>query len=378
MSKFALTLIAFAFSFLGFAQSFKDIKELISLSVKEPLELETTLNNKGFTFNGKKSERYGFYRIDERVSYELLPRAFQYSFTSRHHYLSFFSGLKKLGFSVSTSEVQLLDSKEKRSATLFAKKQMEIYLIDLTKGNDHEYSILIYPGPYINESNVNSLYKNDISFVGIHASTSSAGGVLSENPSETTSYQQDFNGESGMGIKRAYGLEISGISGLKSLNRKLPYFVDFGISLGTSFNVQPFSYESLGAPFDEFKYDAFMRAGLGGGPAILLSPFRNTDFRITFYYDFVPSVNFGGGLRYQNTTYNYEENVLRDKPSFTLVKAYGASIKYKSVIFSVQKSAYFDKANYTLSSGYNGILSQTKFNSNLFFDYLTFKLGVTF
>jgi hypothetical protein len=365
-------------SWFGFSQSFKDVKEIISISIKDPIDLESILIGKGFSFSGKKLERYKFTRSSESVSYELLPRVFQYSFYDRYYYLSFYSELKKAGFTISNSQVELIDSKGSKPATLFVKKGMKVYLVDFTNGTDHEYSILIYPGSNLDGGNMSSINKDDISFVNFNISLLSPKGVAAQNPSENTTYQQDFNGDSGIGAKRAYGLGISGVSGLNAINRKLPHFLDFGISLGATFNIQPFSYESLGAPFDDFKYGSFMRLGFGGGPAIVLSPIQNVDFRLIFYYDFTPSVNFGGSLEYENTQYDYEESVVRDDISYALARAYGVSVKYNNVIFSVQKSTYYDRADYTLSYGYNGVLTKNKFKSNLFFEHLSFKLGIAF
>jgi hypothetical protein len=376
MKKITLLVVIATCHLFSFAQSFKDVKELISTALKDPIDLERILMSKGFDFEGKKAERYQFTRSNENVSYELLPRALQYSFSNRHYYLSFYSELKKYGFSLSNAEVELMDSKSVKPATLFVKKGMKIYLVDFTDGKDHEYSILIYPGSNLNSDNINSINKDDISFAGFTIGLSSPKGVITENPSENTTYEQDFTGVSGIGAKRAYSLGISGVSGLKSVNKKLPYFLDFGVSLGASFDIQPFSYENLGAPFDEFKYGPFMRFGLGAGPAIVLSPLQNKDFRIVLYYDFVPSLNFGGSLTYQND--QYEESVLRDDASFSLAKAYGLSVKYNSVIISIQKSAYYDIADYTLTYGYSGNLTDAKFKSNLFFNHLSFKLGIIF
>jgi hypothetical protein len=362
-----------------FGQSFSTIKEVISVSQKEPLEIETFLSNLGFFYSGKTSEdRYAFVGSGESIQYAILPRVFQYNFTSRTTYLTFYSELKKSGYSFRVGNVIVLNDQSEKEATIFEKGSVQVSLVDMSKDDDESYAALITPDNGEGNSGSYADSKDDISYGGFYASVLFPRGIVATEPSQNTTLQQEFNGTGGIGASTGFEIGISGVAGLNRLNERLPYFLDFGVSLKLMCGVQPFSYESLGAPFDDFDYNSFIKVGAGGGPSIILSPFRDLDFRFIFYYDFLPSANFGGTIIYNGDEPYYEQKISREEPSFALARAFGFTLKYNDVFLGIEKSTYVDQANYVNEYGYNSQLTKEPFKSKLPFDQLVLKIGYNF
>jgi hypothetical protein len=362
-----------------FGQSFGNIKEIISLSHKEPLEIETSLSNLGFTYSGKTSQdRYEFEGYQESVQYAILPRVFQYNFSSRTTYLAFYSQLKKSGYSYQVGNVIVLSTNSEKEATVFEKGGTQVSLVDMSKDGVESYAALIVQTDKGSKSGRYSDSKDIVSYGGFYTALLFPRGIIANQPSQSTSIQQDFQGFGGIGAKTGFEFGLSGVSGLNSLNEKLPYFLDFGVSLKLMYGLQPFSYEGLGTPYDDFEYNSFIKLGGGGGPAIVLSPIRDLDLRLFFYYDFLPSANFGGTIEYIGNEPNYEQKIARDSPSFALTRAFGLTLKYENVFIGLETSKYIDKANYTNAYGYGAPLTQEPFKAKLPIQQLILKVGYNF
>ena len=360
-------------------QSFGNIKELITLSQQEPLDIETSLTNSGFSYSGKTSQdRYEFEGYQESVQYAILPRVFQYNFVSRTTYLAFYSQLKKSGYSYQVGNVIILSTNTEKEATVFVKGGTQVSLVDMTEDDVESYAALIIPVDVGGSSGGYSDSKDNIAYGGFYAAVLFPRGVIANQPSQSTSIQQEFNGLGGIGAKTGFEFGISGVAGLNNLNEKLPYFLDFGVSLKAMYGLQPFSYESLGSPYDDFDYNNFIKLGGGGGPAIVLTPIRDADLRLFFYYDFLPSANFGGSIVYNGDEPNYEQEISRDVPSFALARAFGFTLKYEDIFIGIETSKYTDKSSYTNSYGYGAPLTQEKFNAKLPIQQLVLRIGYNF
>lgn len=360
-------------------QNFANIKELITLSRQEPLDIETSLTNLGFTYSGKTSQdRYEFEAYQESVQYAILPRVFQYNFSSRTTYLAFYSQLKKSGYSYQVGNVIILSTNSEKEATVFSKGGTQVSLVDMSKDDIESYAALIVPAEGGSSSGGYSDSKDNISFGGFYAAVLFPRGIIANQPSQSTTIQQEFNGFGGIGAKTGFEFGISGVAGLNSLNEKLPYFLDFGVSLKAMYGLQPFSYESLGSPYDDFDYNNFIKLGGGGGPAIALTPFRDVDLRLFVYYDFLPSANFGGSIVYNGDEPDYEQNISRDGPSFALARAFGFALKYQDIFIGIETSKYTDQADYTNSYGYGTPLTEEPFKAKLPIQQLVLKVGYNF
>lgn len=379
MKKITCFFILIQISAITFGQSFVNIKEIITLSQQDPIDIESSLSNLGFSFSGKNSQdRYEFEGYQESVQYAILPRVFQYNFTSRSTYLAFYSELKKSGYSFQTGNVIVLSTNTEKEATVFKKGGIQVSLVDMSRDGVESYAALIIPAEDENSSGGYSDSKDNISYGGFYAAVLFPRGIIADQPSQNTTIQQEFNGLGGIGAKTGFEFGISGVAGLNSLNERLPYFLDFGVSLKAMCGLQPFSYEGLGAPYDDFVYNNFIKLGGGGGPAIALTPIRDVDLRLFFYYDFLPSANFGGSIVYNGDEPNYEQEISRDAPSFALAKAFGFTLKYEDIFIGVETSKYTDKSNYTNSYGYGTPLTQEPFNAKLPIQQLVLKIGYNF
>ncbi|MBU2018173.1 MAG: hypothetical protein KJ941_00890 [Bacteroidetes bacterium] len=378
LKKITLVLILLIGNY-SFSQTFKSVNELINISKKDPSALEKELSVKGFSFIGKDKERQEFSKFGEKVSYELNPRVFQYSFRDRTSYLNYYSQMEKSGFTITKGKVTKLENDQDENANIFEKGKVQISLIDISENNEEEYSILIYP--FYNESATrtssanNNSSKESISYGNVYVAVMLPKSKMGDPASKSTTIKQDMQGQGGMGATAGFEGGWSGVAGFNSLNSKLPFFLNFGLSLKLMGGIQPFSYENLGKPYDDYKYNGFAKMGGGGGPAIVLSPFRDADFRLTFYYDFLPSANFGGSIVYDGPDANYSQTIERDDASFALIKVFGFSLKYESILFGVETSKYTDQASYTNNYGYVGNMGSDKFKAKLPINQLIFKFG---
>jgi hypothetical protein len=363
-----------------YSQTFATVNELIALSKKDPSSLEKTLNLKGFKFVGKDGERQEFSKFGESISYEMNPRVVQYNFTERSSYLEFYTHLQKGGYVISKGKVTNIDDDEEHDANIFDKGKVHICLVDSGSDEDINYTILIYP--FQNASSSGSTTQNSakdpISYGNMYLALLLPKSKMASPASQSTTIQQDFQGQGGMGATAGFEGGWSGVVGSDLINSRLPYFLDLGLSLKLMGGIQPFSYESLGTPFDDYKYNGFVKAGLGGGPAVVLSPFRETDFRMAFYYDFLPSVNLGGSIVYNGPDTDYSQSIEKDAASFALIKVFGFSLKYQSLLLGIETSNYIDKADYTNSYGYTGNMGSNKFQAKLPVKQLILKIGYCF
>jgi len=366
----------------SFSQTFKTVNEIINISRKDPSALEKALALKGFSFVGKEDERQRFSKSSEMISYELNPRVFQYSFEDRRSYLEFYSQMEKGGYIITKGKVTKIDDNKEVNANIFDKGKVHICLIDIGEDGEEEYSILIYPfnnNDNSNTSNSNqSSAKDPISYANMYVALMLPKSKMAKPASQSTTINQDFQGQGGMSATAGIEGGWSGIVGFDLINNKLPYFLDFGLSLKLMGGIQPFSYESLGDPFDDYKYSGFAKVGGGGGPAIVLSPFRETDFRMVFYYDFLPSASLGGSIVYNGPDSDYQQTIDRDGASFALIKVFGFSLKYQNVLFGIETSNYIDKGSYTNTYGYTGNIGNEKFKANLPVKQLILKLAYCF
>jgi hypothetical protein len=366
----------------AFAQSFSTLNELLGLSRKNPKELEKALLLKGFSYDGLEDERQKFSKLGEGLNYELNPRVLQYNFMSREYFLEYYAFMERSGYVITKSTVMSIDTDEEQNAQLFEKGKIRIFLYqsDMTEGSE-TYSILLYPfgNENSNSSSDNSNSgKESISFGNIYVALLSPRSAMANKPSSSNSIQQGLQGFAGMGATAGFEGGFSGIAGLNLINNRLPYFLDLGISLKIMGGLQPFSYESLGFPYDDYKYSSFAKVGGGGGPAVVLSPLRETDFRIIFYYDFLPSASLGGAITYDGEIPDYSQSMARKSGSFALIKAFGFSVKYQSVLLGIESSKYIDKGSYENKFGYTGNITTETFEAKLPVNQLIVKLAYCF
>jgi len=372
-------IICFFFFFSVFlnvtAQDFSNINELISIASKNPSSLESSIKKKGFLYSTFKNNRQSFkHKINESyINYELNPRVLEYTTSNRQFYLDAFSYLSKAGYTVKKNEVQSLVSKEKHEADGFTKGKISIYLYANTSysGTIESYSILIYPGT-LSGGKVSS-NKQGAGYGNFYVSLLNPNENLKAEPTTSNSVEQSFTGSAGLGATPGIESGFSGIVGLDELNKNLPSFIDFGLHMRVSVGVQPFALAS-----EDYKYSSFFKLDAGGGPALMLTPFRNTDLVFAFFYDFLPSLNDGGAIEYIGSDRNYSKTVERDSSSFAFSQVMGFELKYKSLLLGIESSKYIDKGKYTISSGTNGNITDTNFEAALPINQIAFKLGICF
>lgn len=395
-------LIAFlAFVLINFsvsAQSFSNVDELLQLSEMDPLECEKTLTVKGFVFvetDGLKSE---YRKSSEYLSYRVTPRRAHYKTTSRSFFLEVNSRLIKQGFVLVSSEGFLEDDGDKSpiKAQQYEKGKFTVWLF--IRKDDYDDSKTYYhiqvdnSGPSsTKKTSVDKSKRSEFKYKGdkskIDYGYFSVGliiprGVIAEDPKANTTLEQDFNGLSGIGAKVGFEFAVGGIVGFTPLNNRLPHPLDFGIIMNGHFGVQPYSYESLGGNYDNYDFAGFMKAGAGIGPAMILTPFRETDFHISLYYKMDAGINFDGGFKYTGST-NYEETLERDAISFAWVKSYGFHLYGANIFGGVEFSNYTDKGLFNLTQSYfdtgnNFVYNTQQIQAALPIKQITLKIGFTF
>jgi hypothetical protein len=372
MVKFlSVSLIMCCFSQTIIGQNFKNINEIVSISQKKPSDLEKALVAKGFRYESTEKSRQLFSHTigNASISYELAPRVFEYTFYDRQFYLDAFSRVQKADYLFSKGEVISLENSKKYTADKFSKDGTVLYFLQISeKGKSDQFKILIYPS-----SSGKSASKNDFGYGNFYVGLVLPKGILGESPSPQGTVEQAFVGNSGMGAGKGVELGFSGISGFYSINKSLPYFVDFGLHMRALAGFQPYALAS-----STFNYKNFGRFGAGGGPSISFSPFRNSDLSASFFYDFIPTGNFGGNMEYNGSDATYSNTVKRNDVSFALARNYGFELKYESLMFGLEKSNFTDKGVFDKQQGYNGNISSTTINAGIPFQQAAVKFGFVF
>lgn len=362
MTRIFLSIMAScAFSMMTAAQSFTNIDELLQLSEMDPLECEKLLTSKGFKFQETDGLKSSYSKAGEAVSYRVSPRRAHYMSTSRTFFLEVNSRLIKQGFVLANSEGVLEDKgttikaqeyqKGKFTVWLYIDKETDQTYYNVQVDNSDPSSVKKAPSTS-GKSTYN--YKGDkepVNYGYFSLGLILPRGIIAEAPKATSTYNQDYTGQSGLGAKAGFESSVGGVLGITPLNKVLPHALDFGIILNGQFGMQPYSYKSLGNPYDDYTYNSFMKAGAGAGPAVVLTPFRESDFHISFYYKVEAGLNFDGGFRYSGTA-SYEETLKRDAVSFAWVKSYGIHIFGGGVFGGVEFSNYTDKGTFNYDQSY--------------------------
>ncbi len=391
--KITLLVLAFSFVFGALqAQSFANIDELLQLSEMDPLECEKTLTAKGFRFietDGLKSQ---YRNSSEYVVYQISPRRTNYKTMNRMFFLEVNSRLIKQGFVLINSEATLEGQNTKIKAQEYEKGKLTVWLFTDKDGGETTYNIQVdNNSPSSTKKSATTSKKSDFKYKGdkekIDYGYFSIGliiprGVITEAPDPNTSYYQDYNGLSGIGATVGVEGAVGGVIGLTPLNQKLPHALDFGILLHGQFGVQPHSYKSLGGLYEDYSYSALMRAGAGVGPALVVTPFRDADFHLTFYYKMEAGINFDGGFEYVGGE-NFDETVARESVSFAWIKSYGIHIYGGSVFGGVEFSNYTDKGTFNVTQSYfdandQYISNASTFDAALPVKQITVKIGLAF
>lgn len=393
MKRIAINLMLFTFfSLSAHAQSFTTVDELIQLSKMDPLESEKLLTSKGFVFietDGLESE---YSKFSEGIKYTISPRRVHYATLQRNFFLAASSRLTKSGFVLTNSEGTLEDDGRTIKAQQYKKGEYVVWLF-IDKDNDEtNYHVQVDnndPSKSAPSSTTSSTpspgtgYKEDVNYGYFFVGLILPRGVIAEDPKPNTTYSEDFSGLSGIGAKPGFEFGIGGVLGITPLNRKLPYFLDFGILLNGQYGVQPYSYKSLGAPFDDYTYSGFMRGSAGAGPALILTPFRDSDFHLSFYYKPEAALNFSGGFDYSGTE-GFDQTATRDAVSFAWVKSYGIHIYGGGIFGGIEFLNYTDKGTFNLhAAGFNPNTnsyeySDSKINAALPVRQINLKIGFAF
>ncbi len=368
-----LTLLC-AFSALTLSsQSFKNINELIDFSRMAPNDLEKKLKEKGFEYIETKDDRHRFrnYQQAASLSYTLNPRVLELRFEDRQFYLDAYSYLEKSGYILSKGQVVETESEEEHVAEKFTKENNELFFYQMSEDGSTDYGILVYPKASSSGSVLSD--KEDFGYGCLYASFLTPKGLIAETPSLTNSTEDSFTGEVGIGAGQGWEFGLSGIAGFYGVNKKLPYFLDFGLHLRFMGGFQSYA---LASP--DYEYKNFYKVGAGGGPSITISPFNQKDFRISFYYDFIPSVSLGGSVEYTGSNTNYSETIARIEGSYALIKVMGIELKYASISVALESSAYVDTGKYERNAGNPANLTTSNFDAAIAMNQLGLKFGFCF
>ncbi len=396
MKIFALVLFS-AFFINVFSQSFTNVDELLQLSELDPLAFEKSLTGKGFSFYETDGIKTKYNNLTESISLTISPRIVSYVTYSRIFFLEANSRILKSGYRLVNTEGVLISDGSKVKAQQFEKDKLTVWLgVNKVDGetiyyiqvdNSSPSSLKNAGGTETLKNKDNFKYKgdkSDISFGYFSVGLMISRGITSEKPSPSTSIQQDFNGESGIGTDKGFEVDLGGIVGLYGLNKKLPHALDFGVLIAGGFTILPYSYKSLGLPYSEFTYNGFITGRFGVGPTLTLTPFRNSDFHLSGFYKVSAGGNFAGGYKYDGTDYNTVTMKRDDDASFTLIKSYGAMINGGALYGGIEFSKYIDKGKFTITeSVYNPAASEyvdmkTAVEAKLPFDIMSIKIGLLF
>lgn len=396
MKIFALILFI-AFLTNVTSQSFSNVDELLQLSELDPLAFEKSLTAKGFSFYETDGIKTKYSNLTESVSLTISPRIVSYVTYSRIFFLEANSRVLKSGYRLVNTEGILISDGTKVKAQQFEKDKLTVWLgVDKIDGETVYYIQVDNSSPSsLKNAGGNETLKNkdnfkykgdksDISFGYFSVGLMVSRGITSEKPSATTSIQQDFNGESGIGTDKGFELSLGGIVGLNGLNKKLPHAIDFGILIAGGFDILPYSYKSLGLPYSEYTYNGFIKGSFGVGPTLTLTPFKNADFHLSGFYKVSAGGNFAGGYKYDGVDYNAVTMTRDDDVSFTLIKSFGAMIHGGSVFGGIEFSKYIDKGKFTITeSVYNSAAGEyvdmkTAIEAKLPFDIMSIKIGLLF
>lgn len=393
-----LPLLVLLFSLLSprlYAQSFSNVDELLQLSDMDPLECEKTLLQKGFKFvetDGLESE-YSTY--SEYMTYEISPRRVHYQMEDRLFFLEVTSRLIKEGYVLTDTEGVLEDDEDtKVKAQKYVKGKFSIWLFTDEEFGETRYHVQIEnssPSSVKKSANTGSTkseykYKGDkdpIDFGYFHVGLGIPRGIIGEEPTSASTLTEDYTGQSGIGGKEGFNTGFGGVLGFTRLNHALPHGLDIGVILGGQLAMQPFSYEPLGDPYDDYTYNGFGRMSGGLGPCIALTPVRDADFKLIPFYKLEAAVAFGGTFEYIGAE-SFEQSLERDSESFAWVKTYGINMKAGGFFAGAEFSSYVDKGEFTLSQSVYDPNSGQYIDSNgsleaaLPIKQLTLKIGMAF
>jgi|GEM_PF-2849601 len=371
------------------AQSFVNIDELLQLSEMDPLELEKTVISKGLKFIKTDGLKSSYANSRESLEYMITPRTVIYTGLDRIFFLEVNSKIIKEGFVLVSAEAVLQESQRTVKAQQYQKGKFTVWLHTSEESDGTNYIVQIDNS---SPSSVKKLktstgqktdfkYKGDksrIDYGYFYIGLINPRGTITETPKANTTYAYDYAGMSGIGAKKGFEFGIGGVLGITGLNKKLPYFMDFGVWLGADFGVQPYSYESLGAPYDDYVYNGFWRAGGGVGPSMVITPFREADFHISFVYKVQAGGTFGGTFKYDGGDFN--SSLVRDEGYFSLIKTYGVYLHGGSLFGGVDFSSYVDKGTFIYRESYTAgnIANKVTFTANLPVNQINVKIGLAF
>jgi hypothetical protein len=207
-------------------------------------------------------------------------------------------------------------------------------------------------------------------------------GIIAEVPDQNSSYADDYTGLGGLGAKPGFQSGLGGFIGFNGLNKGLPRPLYLGMVLDAEFGMQPFSYEPLGEPYDDYTYTDFMKLAGGAGLGLAIKPVADADFNFAFYYMLSAAASFGGTFDYQGD--NVHETMTREDATAAFVKSFGLHLKTGSVFAAIDFSNYTDKGKYTLdrkirdpnSSNFSGVPFEIQ--GEVPIRQITLKIGLTF
>jgi hypothetical protein len=357
VQKFLLTLLFSALAFGLRAQSFTNVDELLSLSDMDPLECEKALTEKGFTFTKTDGLKSTYTKYNEIIAYTITPRHVNYATYARSFFLEVNSRLIKQGFVLVSSEAVLEGESTSIKAQEYQKNKFTVWLWTSEDEDDETFYHI-----QVDNSGPSSMkkadkttadkeykYKGDKEIIDYgywNVGLMLPRGIIAEVPDKNSSYMDDYTGKGGLGAKPGFQTGLGGFVGFNGLNNGLPRPLYLGLVLDAEFGMQPFSYEPVGEPYDEYTYNDFMKLAGGAGLGLAIKPSDEADFNFTFYYMLSVAASFGGTFDYQGT--DIHETMTREDATAALIKSFGLQLKTGSVFGAIDFSNYTDKGKYTL------------------------------
>lgn len=375
-------LIIFSIAFNAYGQTekspFASMKDLVGLMKKKNSEIEEILNLKGLKFNKiitSENSNNGEYMCFSNPSgmdyfcYSSRPRRIAYNFNDRLFYVNASDELVRMGFKgpVKTDMIDV-DGKES-SGSLFEKGNIRVVLGYYEESKI--YRILIQKSDSRVSSGSGNNYNH--SYFGLTGGILLPQGVFAESPDINASFTDDYNSLSGMGATKGYCVSGSGFIALNSLNARLPNLLGLGFKMSGFGTFQPFSYDELGSPYDDYTCDRFSRFGLGVGPAISLANSEGLQF--VSFFEVQPSFCGGGELKYDGSDSFFYHTILRKESGVTLGMHTGFEFSIKNFVLGMGYMWYTDEATFESDDSFNGTQIV---NSNLKINQVSLSLGLRF
>jgi hypothetical protein len=341
------------------AQSFSNVDELLLMSDMDPLECEKALTEKGFTFQKTDGLKSNYSNYNEVIAYTVTPRHVNYATYNRTFFLEVNSRLIKQGFVLVSSEAVLEGESKSIKAQEYQKGKFTIWL--WTSQDDEDDDIVYHiqvdnssPSSTKKADNPSSRkeykYKGEKEMIDYgywNVGLMLPQGVIAQEPDKNSSYTADYTGKKGFGAKPGFQTGLGGFFGFDGLNKSLPRPLYLGVLLGAEFGMQSFSYESLGEPYDAYRYDPFYKLAANGGLGVAVKPSEGADFLFSLYYKLGAAANFGGTFEYIGSQ-GFTETMTRETTTAALIKSFGLHLKAGSVFGAVDFSNYTDKGTFTL------------------------------